>query len=131
MYAAAVGAYFKGGQLAPIDLIVEERFHRAAPGGTGGTKAAGNYTPVRARVLSQQARSAASLVIFVVISMESLTAAPWQPQWEQCIPAHKAIAGPLLLRAKPGTLAMAPWQMGSKRGLGCQVAIRYNFHPDR
>ena len=47
VYAAAVGAYFKGGQLAPIDLVVEERFHRAAPGGTGGTKAAGNYTPVR------------------------------------------------------------------------------------
>lgn len=35
------------GQLTPIDLIVEERFHRAAPGGMGGTKAAGNYSPVR------------------------------------------------------------------------------------
>ena len=46
IYAAAVGAYFKGGQLSPIDLVVEERFHRAAPGGTGGTKAAGNYSPV-------------------------------------------------------------------------------------
>ena len=29
----------------PIDLIVEERFHRAALGGMGGTKAAGNYSP--------------------------------------------------------------------------------------
>lgn len=46
IYAAAVGAYFKSGQLTPIDLIVEERFHRAAPGGMGGTKAAGNYSPV-------------------------------------------------------------------------------------
>ncbi|BDA50893.1 Branched-chain-amino-acid aminotransferase 5, chloroplastic [Coccomyxa sp. Obi] len=46
VYAAAVGAYFKSGQLTPIDLIVEERFHRAAPGGMGGTKAAGNYSPV-------------------------------------------------------------------------------------
>ena len=46
VYAAAVGAYFKGGQLSPIDLVVEECFHRAAPGGTGGTKAAGNYSPV-------------------------------------------------------------------------------------
>ncbi|KAK9907767.1 hypothetical protein WJX75_009620 [Coccomyxa subellipsoidea] len=46
VYAAAVGAYFKTGQLTPIDLIVEERFHRAAPGGMGGTKAAGNYSPV-------------------------------------------------------------------------------------
>lgn len=46
IFGAAVGAYFKGGQLTPIDLIVEERFHRAAPGGMGGTKAAGNYSPV-------------------------------------------------------------------------------------
>jgi hypothetical protein len=36
----------QGGQLTPIDLIVEEHFHRAAPGGMGGTKAAGNYSPV-------------------------------------------------------------------------------------
>ena len=34
------------GQNTPINLIVEERFHRAAPGGMGGTKAAGNYSPV-------------------------------------------------------------------------------------
>jgi branched-chain amino acid aminotransferase len=27
-------------------LIVEEHFHRAAPGGTGGAKVAGNYSPV-------------------------------------------------------------------------------------
>lgn len=46
IFAAAVGSYFKGGQLTPIDLIVEEKFHRAAPGGMGGTKAAGNYSPV-------------------------------------------------------------------------------------
>jgi len=46
VYCAAVGSYFKGGQLTPIDLIVETRFHRAAPGGMGGTKCAGNYSPV-------------------------------------------------------------------------------------
>ncbi|MEW5306399.1 MAG: hypothetical protein WDW36_008866 [Sanguina aurantia] len=46
IFGAAVGAYFKGGQLTPINLVVEERFHRAAPGGMGGTKAAGNYSPV-------------------------------------------------------------------------------------
>ena len=39
--------HLQSGQLTPIDLIVEERFHRAAPGGMGGTKAAGNYSPVR------------------------------------------------------------------------------------
>ena len=32
--------------MEPIDLIVETRFHRAAPRGMGGTKAAGNYSPV-------------------------------------------------------------------------------------
>ena len=36
----------QGGQTTPIDLVVEEHFHRAAPGGMGGTKAAGNYSPV-------------------------------------------------------------------------------------
>lgn len=39
-------AALQTGQLTPIDLVVEERFHRAAPGGMGGTKAAGNYSPV-------------------------------------------------------------------------------------
>lgn len=34
------------GQNTPINLLVEERFHRAAPGGMGGTKAVGNYSPV-------------------------------------------------------------------------------------
>jgi len=38
----------QGGQLDPIDLLVEERFHRAAPGGNGAVKAAGNYSPVSA-----------------------------------------------------------------------------------
>ncbi len=36
----------QGGHFTPIDLIVEERFHRSAPGGMGGTKCAGNYSPV-------------------------------------------------------------------------------------
>jgi hypothetical protein len=40
-------AVCQGGQLTPIDLLVEERFHRAAPRGMGGTKCAGNYSPVR------------------------------------------------------------------------------------
>ncbi|EFN59069.1 hypothetical protein CHLNCDRAFT_137805 [Chlorella variabilis] len=46
VYCASVGSYFKGGQLTPIDLLVETRFHRSAPGGMGGTKCAGNYSPV-------------------------------------------------------------------------------------
>lgn len=45
VFVAAVGAYFKGGQLSPIELRVETSIHRAAPRGTGATKAAGNYSP--------------------------------------------------------------------------------------
>lgn len=33
--------------------MVEEHFHRAAPGGMGGTKAAGNYSPVSHLFLSR------------------------------------------------------------------------------
>ena len=36
----------QGGQLTPIDLSVETEYHRAAPGGVGGTKCVGNYSPV-------------------------------------------------------------------------------------
>lgn len=32
--------------LAPINLIVEDKFHRATPGGTGGVKTIGNYASV-------------------------------------------------------------------------------------
>ncbi|XP_065020333.1 branched-chain amino acid aminotransferase 2, chloroplastic-like isoform X2 [Musa acuminata AAA Group] len=32
--------------LAPINLVVENEFHRAAPGGTGGVKTIGNYASV-------------------------------------------------------------------------------------
>lgn len=46
VYVSPVGAYFKGGQLTPIDLVVSDTFHRAAPGGAGGTKCVGNYAQV-------------------------------------------------------------------------------------
>ena len=46
----------QGGQLTPINLIVEERFHRAAPRGMGGTKAAGNYSPVSTLIPRLRAR---------------------------------------------------------------------------
>jgi branched-chain amino acid aminotransferase len=40
--AGPVGAYYKGG-LKPIRIYVEEFYIRAAPGGTGEVKTAGNY----------------------------------------------------------------------------------------
>ncbi|KAG5069994.1 hypothetical protein AAZX31_01G183300 [Glycine max] len=45
IYVSPVGNYFKEG-LAPINLIVENEFHRATPGGTGGVKTIGNYAAV-------------------------------------------------------------------------------------
>ncbi|XP_042512729.1 branched-chain-amino-acid aminotransferase 5, chloroplastic-like [Macadamia integrifolia] len=45
IFVSPVGNYFKEG-LAPIHLIVENEFHRATPGGTGGVKTIGNYAAV-------------------------------------------------------------------------------------
>lgn len=52
VFVCPVGHYFKGG-LAPISLLTEEEYHRAAPGGTGDIKTIGNY----ASVVSAQRRS--------------------------------------------------------------------------
>ncbi|GMI68751.1 branched-chain aminotransferase 3 [Hibiscus trionum] len=45
IYVSPVGNYFKEG-VAPINLIVEHKLHRATPGGTGGVKTIGNYAAV-------------------------------------------------------------------------------------
>ncbi|GJM91398.1 hypothetical protein PR202_ga07762 [Eleusine coracana subsp. coracana] len=45
IFVSPVGNYFKEG-LAPINLIVEDKFHRATPGGTGCVKTIGNYASV-------------------------------------------------------------------------------------
>lgn len=44
VFCTPVGPYFKGG-LSAIDLLISEDHHRAAPGGSGGVKAIGNYAP--------------------------------------------------------------------------------------
>ncbi|KAK1275899.1 hypothetical protein QJS04_geneDACA015974 [Acorus gramineus] len=54
IFVSPVGNYFKEG-LAPINLVVENEFHRAAPGGTGGVKVIGNYAAV---LKAQQAAKA-------------------------------------------------------------------------
>ncbi|URE28070.1 hypothetical protein MUK42_11913 [Musa troglodytarum] len=45
IYAAPVGTYFKEG-LAPINLVIDDKIHRATPGGTGDVKTITNYAPV-------------------------------------------------------------------------------------
>uniref|UniRef100_A0A803PPV3 Branched-chain-amino-acid aminotransferase n=3 Tax=Cannabis sativa TaxID=3483 RepID=A0A803PPV3_CANSA len=44
VYASPVANYFKEG-LAPLNIYVEDEFHRASPGGTGHVKAISNYSP--------------------------------------------------------------------------------------
>lgn len=48
--ASPVGPYFAGG-VHPVSIWVDGDYHRAAPGGTGGVKAGGNYA---ASLLPQQ-----------------------------------------------------------------------------
>ncbi|KAL6645289.1 hypothetical protein ACP70R_016897 [Stipagrostis hirtigluma subsp. patula] len=42
IFVSPVGNHYKEG----LNLIVEDKFHRASPGGTGGVKAIGNYASV-------------------------------------------------------------------------------------
>tara|TARA_B100000405_G_scaffold21165_1_gene15937 strand:- start:168 stop:842 length:675 start_codon:yes stop_codon:yes gene_type:complete len=44
VYVTPVGPYFKGG-MSCIKLLISDEHHRAAPGGSGGVKAIGNYAP--------------------------------------------------------------------------------------
>ncbi|HFI0306014.1 TPA: branched-chain amino acid aminotransferase [Streptococcus suis] len=42
VFAMPVGAYFKGG-LAPTNFLIQDKYDRAAPNGTGAAKVGGNY----------------------------------------------------------------------------------------
>ncbi|KAF8404819.1 hypothetical protein HHK36_009709 [Tetracentron sinense] len=55
IYVSPVGNYFKEG-LAPINLVVENEFQRATPGGTGAVKAIGNYASVLKAQTAAQAK---------------------------------------------------------------------------
>ena len=61
--ASPAGAYFSGG-LHPVSIWLSEEYTRAAPGGTGAAKCAGNYA---ASLLAQQEASAngCDQVVFV------------------------------------------------------------------
>lgn len=53
VFSAAVGSYFAGGQLTPINLKIETRYHRAAPYGVGAAKCAGAAPPSRLHRMHQ------------------------------------------------------------------------------
>ncbi|KAK8513061.1 hypothetical protein V6N13_090207 [Hibiscus sabdariffa] len=52
VYASPVGSYHKG----ELNLLVEDKVHRATPGGTGGIKAVTNYSPVYKTLTQAKAR---------------------------------------------------------------------------
>ncbi|KAF9613787.1 hypothetical protein IFM89_011511 [Coptis chinensis] len=45
IYASPVANYFKEG-LSPLNLVIDDEFHRSTPGGTGNVKTISNYAPV-------------------------------------------------------------------------------------
>ncbi|CAN4095310.1 unnamed protein product [Withania somnifera] len=55
VYACPVGNYFKEGT-APLNLYVDEDFHRASRGGAGGVKSITNYAPVLRAIKSAKER---------------------------------------------------------------------------
>ncbi|KAI5655135.1 hypothetical protein M9H77_32322 [Catharanthus roseus] len=55
VYASPVGNYFKEGT-APLNLYVEDEFHRASRGGAGGVKSITNYAPVLKAISSAKSR---------------------------------------------------------------------------
>uniref|UniRef100_A0ACD5X4Z2 Uncharacterized protein n=1 Tax=Avena sativa TaxID=4498 RepID=A0ACD5X4Z2_AVESA len=61
IYASPVGTYFKEG-MAAINLVVEEEFHRAMPGGTGGVKTIANYAPVLKAQMDAKSRGFADVL---------------------------------------------------------------------
>ncbi|VFQ75169.1 unnamed protein product [Cuscuta campestris] len=55
VYASPVGNYFKEGT-APLNLYVEEEFHRASRGGAAGVKSITNYAPVMKPLMTAKSR---------------------------------------------------------------------------
>lgn len=94
----------QSGQLTPIDLIVEEHFHRAAPGGMGGTKAAGNYSPVLVTQLEAKRNNYAG-------ACAVRPPCSWRAGWfvldQQGVPAMCVLAELLDAAAAPAAVAPA------------------------
>jgi len=63
VYTSPVGNYYKGTG-TPINLIVEDKLHRATPGGAGGVKTIANYSPVL-QALTQAKSKGFSDVLFL------------------------------------------------------------------
>ncbi|CAM0872126.1 unnamed protein product [Alopecurus aequalis] len=64
IYASPVGTYFKQNEVvkSAVNLLVEEEFHRAMPGGTGGVKTITNYAPVLKPQIDAKSRGFADVL---------------------------------------------------------------------
>lgn len=51
IYVCVVIYILSQGRTSPLNLLIDDRIPRAFPGGTGGVKNIGNYSPVRSNIL--------------------------------------------------------------------------------
>ena len=71
VYVCPVGPYFKKG-IRPLNLIITDKFHRAAPKGIGNAKAIGNYSASLLFPAREAKREGYDEVIYLDASNDSL-----------------------------------------------------------
>lgn len=71
IYASPVGNYFKEG-LKPLNLYVEDEFHRATRGGAGGVKSITNYAPVLKAMARAKSRGFSDVLYLDSANKENL-----------------------------------------------------------
>ncbi|XP_059636849.1 branched-chain-amino-acid aminotransferase 2, chloroplastic [Cornus florida] len=71
VYASPVGNYFKEG-LAPLNLYVEDEFHRASRGGAGGVKTIANYAPALKALTRARSRGFSDVLYLDALNKKNL-----------------------------------------------------------
>ncbi|KAJ4701555.1 Branched-chain-amino-acid aminotransferase [Melia azedarach] len=71
VFASPVGNYFKEG-LAPLNLYIEDEYHRAVPGGSGGVKAISNYAPVLKTLSRAKSRGFSDVLYLDAVNKKNL-----------------------------------------------------------
>jgi branched-chain amino acid aminotransferase len=71
IYASPVGNYFKEGT-APLNLYIDEDFHRATRGGAGGIKSITNYAPVLKPLGNAKARGFSDVLYLDSVNKKNL-----------------------------------------------------------
>ncbi|GAB2293731.1 Branched-chain-amino-acid aminotransferase, mitochondrial [Dionaea muscipula] len=71
IYASPVRNYFKEG-MAPLNLYVEDEYHRASPGGAGGIKAITNYAPALKPLMTAKSRGFSDVLYLDSVEKKNL-----------------------------------------------------------